>query len=369
MTVVDTHAHALPSWVQAAFLDWLDESGSTAEGPPGLWRSPAFDEPDRHVADAHRHGIDITVLTHSSNAVAALHSAAVRGARRRGAADTIAAVNDEMRTWATRTGGRLQAARWVDPRLAGSAEREIERAATDGGIPAISMNTAYADPSTGELRFLDDPAFEPVLAAAEASDVVVFVHPSAKFRLKVEPALPGPAEHLLTGTLSMLVESTVCISRLVLRGTLERHSALRTVFGQLGGVLPLALGRFDLIHQLIADSDGTAVRAFGALRHLRDYVGNVYADTHSADAAGLECALAELGEERVLFGSDFPVTPGVLGRAGALETLRKASLPAATLRAVESGNARSLLGLAGDLTGHDSPAYDNSPAYDEGPAA
>jgi predicted TIM-barrel fold metal-dependent hydrolase len=356
VTVVDAHAHGLPPWVQAAFLEWLAESGSTAEGPPALWRSPAFDGPERQLADADLHGIETTVLTHSSNAVAALHSAAVRGKRRRGPAETIATVNDEMRAWSARTGGRLRAARWVDPRFVESAEAEIERAATDGGIPAISMNTAYLEQSSGRLRFLDDPEFAPVLAAAEARGVVLFVHPSAKFQLGSEPPLPGRAEHLLTGSLSMLVETTVCVMRLVLRGTLEQHSGLRLVFGQLGGVLPLALGRFDLIHRLVGGADADAARASGALRHLRDYAGNIYADTHSADAAGLRCALEALGEERILFGSDFPVTPGEFGRADALQVLRGASLPAATVHAVESGNARSLLGLGEPMTVSDEGA-------------
>lgn len=76
MSVVDCHAHALPSWVQAAFHTWLDDSGSQAEGPRSLWASPAFTSVERHLASMDDAGIDTAVLTFSSNAITAMHNAA-----------------------------------------------------------------------------------------------------------------------------------------------------------------------------------------------------------------------------------------------------------------------------------------------------
>lgn len=342
--ILDCHVHALPGWVHRAFLDWLAESGSTEEGPAALWSSPAFTDRTSQLDDLDRYGIDTALLTHSSNAITAMHSAALRGPRPRTGPAAISLVNDELRGWAATTGGRLLATRWVDPRLADSALTEIEHARTDGGVPAVSMHTAYVDRTDHRLRFLDDPEFAPVLAAAETAGVTVFVHASAKFGLGSQPPLPDLAGNCLTGGLSMLVENTLCVARMVLSGTFDRYPRLRLVFGQLGGVLPIVLGRFDLIHGLLAGADESA-RAVGALRRLRDYTDHVYADTHSMDAPALECAFDALGADRIVFGSDFPVTPGRLGRAGGLDALRLAALPVDELHAIESGTARTLLQL------------------------
>lgn len=343
--LVDCHTHAYPHWVHAAFRTWLAESGSREEGPPVLWRSPAFSDPDLQLASLDEHRVTTALLTYSSNAIRAMHAAALAGPRRRTGAETIAAVNLEMRSWAARSAGRLLATCWIDPRLPDSAIAEIERAATDGGVPAVSAHTAYTDRDTGALRFLDDPAFEPVLAAAESAGVVVFVHSSARYPLPSQPTLDGPAGTCLTGALGMLVENTLCLARLVLTGTLDRHPGLRLVLGQLGGVFPFVLGRFDLIHTLLSrDGDDTA-RAAGALRRLRDYADHVYADTHSMDTAALECALAVLGPDRIVFGSDYPVTPAGLGRGDGLQVLHSVGLGSADLQAVGSHNALDLLQL------------------------
>lgn len=130
----------------------------------------------------------------------------------------------------------------------------------------------------------------------------------------------------------------------MLAGTFDRHPNLRVVFGQLGGVLPLVLGRFDLIHRLIsrADTGGSVSRStVPVLRRLRDHTGQVYVDTHSMDAPALECALDVLGPDHIVFGSDFPVTPADAGREDALRLLRRTAGDHAA--AVLAGNALSLL--------------------------
>nr|WP_197487574.1 amidohydrolase family protein [Dietzia timorensis] len=344
MTVVDCHAHALPPSVQNAFVDWLKTSGATSEGPPGLWSSPAFSDVDLHLADADRHDIETTILTYGSNTVAAMHAAAQRESPKPAAETMIARTNDALRSWAAHTSNRLMPTRWVDPRFPDSAVSEIERAATDGGVAAISMNSAYGDPASG-LRFLDDPGFGPTLRAAEAADVVVIVHPSAKFSLNSQPPLTGTANHLLTGGLSMLVETTTCISRLILSGVFDKNPKLRMVFSQLGGVLPMAFGRFDMLRDLVSVADETATKAVSALPSLRDYADFIFADTHSMDVAALKCGIEALGSNHLIFGSDFPVTPSHIGREQALKTLDALPLDPVEQIAVRSSNARKLFGL------------------------
>lgn len=354
MSVVDCHTHALPAWVQRAFHRWLDETGSRAEGPRSLWSSDAFADPGAQLGSMTASGVDTAVLTFSSNAITAMHAAARGGAVRRTGEEAIRMVNDELRGWAAISGGRLQATRWVDPSMPDSAIAEIACAAADGGIPAVSMHTAYQDRVDGSLRFLDNPEFLPVLRAAQDADVTVFVHSSAKLNGELHGGLPDPrAEACLTGGLGMLVENTACIARLVLSGTFERVPELRFVFGQLGGFLPFVLGRFDMLQGMLSQAGEGTAHATTALPRLRECAEQVYLDTHSMDLPALECALDAVGPRRIVFGSDFPVTPDGVGRSDALARLRNSGLGSDVIDDIGGSTARRLLRLpaAATLTG------------------
>jgi predicted TIM-barrel fold metal-dependent hydrolase len=350
--VIDCHAHALPPSVLRPFRRWLEETGTNEEGPPRLWSSPDFGDPGGQIESMDRAGIDVAITIHSSSTPAALHAPAV--AERLGPAEMIRRTNEELRRWSAASDGRLLAASWVDPRFTDSALEEVERASYMPGARAISVLTAYKN-ADGRFRFLDHPDFAPVLALAEDLCVPVFVHASTKYDLaKVgEPSLCPLESAYLTGGLSMLVENTLCLLRLVLSGTLDRHPDIRLVFGQLGGIFPFVFGRFDMIEILLTRARAMAGerivskdRAGGLLRHLRDYTDRVYVDTHSMDGPALECAFEVLGPRRVLFGSDFPVTPARLGRLDGLSLLQSLGLKPDDRDAILGGTAADLLGIA-----------------------
>jgi predicted TIM-barrel fold metal-dependent hydrolase len=230
----------------------------------------------------------------------------------------------------------------------------MERVVKELHSPAISVLAAYG--SRGQpLRFLDHPDFWPVLALAAELRVPLFVHASGRFRLTDagEPPLSDLAATYLHGGLSMLLENTLCLARLALSGVFDRFPELRIVVGQLGGLFPFILGRFDLIYDLVvaAAQTGTeaepptSARAQGVLRRLRDYSEHIYVDIHSMEHAAILCALEVLGCDRVLYGSDFPVTPEALGRQAGLETIRSLPVSPATQAAILGGTAADLLSL------------------------
>ena len=351
--VVDCHVHALQPSVIRAFRRWLTETGTMEEGPPLLWSSPDFDDPARQVESLNRAGIDAGIVTYSSNTPAALHASAVSEGL--SGPERIRRTNAELREWEGVSGGRLLANSWVDPRLIDSALEEIERAASaTTGTRAVSVLTAYAGVD-GTLRFLDHPDFEPVLALAAERNVPLFVHGSTKYDLSRvgEPPLPGMAGVCVTGGLSMLVENTLCLVRLVLSGTFDRHPGLSLVLGQLGGVFPFIVGRFDLIRTLLSGAEAAAGqepassgRSEGVLRSLSDYAERVYVDTHSMSGPALACALEVLGPRRVVFGSDFPVTPERFGRVEGIATIRGLGLGSDDRDAILGGTAADLLGIS-----------------------
>ena len=57
------------------------------------------------------------------------------------------------------------------------------------------------------------------------------------------------------------------------------------------------------------------------------------------------CALEVLGSDRVLFGSDFPITPSILGRERGLDTIYSLPVPSEVKTAILGGSAVKLLQL------------------------
>ncbi len=347
--IVDSHVHALPPSVMAAYRAKLSEPQlANEEGPLHLWASSAFEQLDEQVLALDASGITTALITFSSNAPAAMHATAVKHNLR--GPEMVRMVNDYMIAGAKESNGRLVSTAWIEPRFGNQALEEMERVIRHLDVHAISMLTAYRGP--GEpLRFLDHPMFLPVLEYAAALKIPVYVHTSGRFHIADigEPALVEPATTLLKGSLSPLLESALCLLRLIVNGVFDRLPNLRMVFGQLGGIFPFVLGHFDLISELVTTAEESETPdkkgASAIFRHLRDYVGQVYVDTHSMDQAAILCALEALGTERVLYGSDFPVTPARLGRQVALETIQSLPVNEDIKAAILGRNALSLLSI------------------------
>ncbi|GCE49774.1 aminocarboxymuconate-semialdehyde decarboxylase [Thermosporothrix hazakensis] len=352
--VIDSHLHMLPPLVMKRYRTWVAEERPPYEGLPGMWASPAFEHPEEQIKALDAAGINAGLITFSSNAPGAMHTTAV--AEKLTGPEMVRMVNDQIIAWAKGSNGRLIATAWVEPRFGAEAVVEMDRVLNEQGVQAFSMLTAYRGPGQ-PLRFLDHPLFFPVLEHAAKLNIPVFVHTSGRFNVLAdmgEPALQGQAAMYLTGGLSMLVESTLCLLRLTLSDVLDRLPELRLVFGQLGGLFPFVLGRFDLIYELVlvaaaqSGAEGKLNRQDVATicRRLRDYAGNIYVDTHSMDRAALLCALEALGADRLLYGSDFPVTPAHLGRHEALEMIQALPVSEEVKAAILGGNALSLLSLS-----------------------
>ena len=73
------------------------------------------------------------------------------------------------------------------------------------------------------------------------------------------------------------------------------------------------------------------------------YLRRLYYDTVSFHVPALECAIATVGAEHVLLGSDWPHVIGDM--EGAIRSVRQLPVDEAAKNAMLSGNARRLLGL------------------------
>ena len=218
--------------------------------------------------------------------------------------------------------------------------REPEAAAKEfvRGVKELGFHGAMVNGTTQDL-FLDDPRYEPILAAAEALDVPIYIHPG----LAPEPVrklyysgLPSDAGVILEGAgWGWHSETAIHVLRLVLAGTLDRHPRMKLVIGHMGEGLPVMLARCDQVFDAYA-------------QHLARPISRTILDQVWITTSGIFseppflAALLTFGIDRILFSVDYPYAPNQRGR----DFLRSVSLSPADLAKLAHGNADRLLGLA-----------------------
>jgi 2,3-dihydroxybenzoate decarboxylase len=199
-------------------------------------------------------------------------------------------------------------------------------------VEQLGFCGALVNGQTGGV-YLDDPRFDALWVRLESLGVPLYLHPTFPPRppavLEGYPELAGPVWGWAfeTGTHAL---------RLVAGGVFDRHPGATVVLGHMGEGLPYALERLD-------DRWAILVRE-RPLEHPPSYYvrHNMYVTTAGAeDQAALQCAIAAMGVERVLFSVDYPYQ----SPASATAFIRAAAVDDAQRVAICSGNADRLLGL------------------------
>lgn len=258
-------------------------------------------------------GIELTVLSH------ALADLEGTGAE----LDDAKAEHDFLGTLVQRHPGRFAALAGIDP-FGGRPWLEEAERALDGGFAGLCL------PTSRQGRYLDVPECRDVLALASERRAVVFLHPSDS---------PFGAERagdaVLRAWIGRPYDTGICLSRLLLAGTLDDLPGLRIVAAHSGGTLPMLLGRLDHVYdgferrarmragggppgggppgggppggpggETIPPGARVEPRLDG--RRPSERLGRIYLDTASYHPAALAAAVAAVGADHVVVGTDHP---------------------------------------------------------------
>ena len=213
-----------------------------------------------------------------------------------------------------------------DPAIAAD---ELRRAIEQHRFVGVVLST-----SAGLLP-LDNPAFEPLFAAIEALELMVFMHSTSSALSATQ------TEYTLRTLVAWPTETTVAVTRLIFAGVFERHPRLKLVLSHGGGTLPFLAGRLDLGWSAPHYEANEACRTH-ITRPPSTYLKNLYYDTVVANPDALDFIVKAYGAEHVLFGTDFPYEIGDAEGALALPALER--LPEADRTKIMSSNALRLLG-------------------------
>src|SRR5580700_3643018 len=205
-----------------------------------------------------------------------------------------------------------------------AAVRELERT-----VKELRFCGAMVHGST-RGHFLDERQFWPILEAAAALDVPIYLHPCTPHPAVLDAYYKDYPE-LSRAALGFGIEMAVQAARLIVSGAFDEFPGLKIILGHLGEALPFLLWR----------ANDTLSRRAKLARSFRDYFCDHFYITTSGNFSqpALQCAIAELGVARILFAVDWPFQPN----GQAVEFVTAAKLTAAEREQIFGTNARGLL--------------------------
>jgi len=183
-------------------------------------------------------------------------------------------------------------------------------------------------------QYLDDPGLYPFWERAEALGALIYLHP-------VDPISPAPVldgyKGLRRATWEWTFETGSHALRLIFGGLFDRFPRARVGLGHLGETLPFLLWRFD-------SRAGPNFYAIKLSKPPSQYFKDNFIVTTSGmcSAEPLNCTLAALGHERVMFAADYPFESAQ--EAGAF--MDEVAIAEPVRRAVAADNATRYLGLS-----------------------
>jgi 2,3-dihydroxybenzoate decarboxylase len=147
-------------------------------------------------------------------------------------------------------------------------------------------------------QYLDDPALYPFWERAEALQTLIYLHP-------VDPVTPAPVleghKGLRRATWEWTFETGSHALRLIFGGLFDRFPRARLGLGHLGETIPFLLWRFD-------SRAGPGFYAIKLGKPPSQYFKDNFVVTTSGmcSAEPLNCTIAALGHDHVMFAADYP---------------------------------------------------------------
>ncbi len=307
--VIDVHTHMF----SREYLDLVAEKGGPkytmghnkggqeaifAYGAPYVTLFPEMTDYEARIRDMDKAGVDIAVVSLTAqNCYFGGPEISLKAAQ---------LVNDDMAYQQSKYPDRIRwftSLPWQYPDL---ALQELERTVTNSSAVGV-----YVAANIDGLN-LTDPLFVPIWNKIDEMGLPVLVHPTS----------PKGSEDMdldeygLVPPIGFMFDTTLAIARMVLDGFFERYQNMKVIASHGGATLPYLAGRLDRCHEMIPDCREKISKKPS------EYLRNVYYDAVVYTQEALQLCIDQMGEDNVMYGSDYPHNighmEGTLGRVNNL---------------------------------------------------
>lgn len=292
---VDVHTHVQPP----EFLKSLLESGRyevergqgeqliiKEKGARFLTVVPELHQPSDRIAAMDATGIDVQILSVSVPQVYF-----VEGQQ---AVDLARLCNDALAEVVQQYPERFRALASI-PLTADvdSAIEELSRCMDTLGMPGFLIGANI------DGLPIDDPRLDPFYEEANRRGAVMHIHPM------VPAGIGSMGQYALAPLIGFPFDTTQAVARLIYSDFFGRFLGINVVASHLGGAIPFLVNRLDAGFRTYPDSQGIS-------RPPSEVLERIYLDTTGASAGAIGLAAELVGEEHLLFGSDYPHVVGDL---------------------------------------------------------
>jgi predicted TIM-barrel fold metal-dependent hydrolase len=314
-------------FVTAEFLKATNAYGEHVPPAMQAMRGKLLDLGEGRIAAMDEGGVDVEVLS--------LAASGIDDLKKHEQTSVLRGVHNELAAAVKARPDRFAA--FCSPGLKEPAEavKELQRCVTElGFVGAMFDGTVDVD---GIAKFLDAPEFFPVLEAAAALRVPIYVHPApppAEVRKAYFSGLDEEAGYLLSiAGWGWHAEMGLHLLRLIVSGVLDKLPELQVIVGHMGEGIPYALAR----------SNGVLSGVTKGRRSVAEVMKQQVWVTTSGyfSRPPFDCCRQVLGLDRMMYSVDYPFSPNTRGK----DYLAQLDLTPAELEAFAGGTAARLLKL------------------------
>jgi aminocarboxymuconate-semialdehyde decarboxylase len=293
------------------------QTGIHRDGAPFMTLMPGMLDYEARIKAMDAAGVDMAIVTLTSpNVYFASGKVSLQAAR---------LVNDDMAQAQRRYPGRLRfmgSLPWQHPK---AALAELKRACDELGAVGM-MVLANIDGLS-----LTDKRFSPMWREIDRRGLPVLLHPTAPPGTKQLDVV----KYNLIASVGFMFDTSLAVSRMIFDGFFDRYPKLKLIASHGGGTLPYIAGRLDIcFDNMPACRERISARP-------STYLRKIYYDSVVFQQDALELAIKVGGDDKVLYGSDYPHNIGDM--KGCLA--RVDALPMAQRAAVRGGNAMRIFRL------------------------
>lgn len=263
--------------------------GSSMAPRPVTVRRKLADLGEERLADMDAAGIDFAVL--------ALTSPGVQVFDRDTAVSVAHDSNDMVKEAVDANPDRFAALCAIAPQAPELAAQELSRCKGLGFRGIINNSHTHGE-------YLSDRKFWPILEAAEAMEMPIYLHPNTPPKNMIEPMLEVGLDGAIFG---FGVETGLHMLRIITAGVFDRFPKLQFIIGHMGEALPYWMYRLDFMHNAQVSS-----QRYESLQPLKKKVSDYLKENVIITCSGMawepavRFAQQQVGVDRVMYAMDYP---------------------------------------------------------------